>query len=104
AEVPVDSVVVHPGYSIGGRTPRVTGVNEPTRWKRIRDGVQAPIAQSKQEGAATVVRALIDPTIDSGDYWGPKLLTRGPAVRQRASATSLDPEVRERVWRKCEEL
>lgn len=104
AEVPVHSVVVHPGYSIGGRTPRVAGVNEPGRWKRIRDGVQAPIAQSKRDGAATIVRALIDPTIDSGEYWGPKHLTRGVAVRQRASATSLDLDVRERVWRKCEEL
>ena len=104
AEVPVDSVVAHPGYSIGGRTPRVTGVNEPSRWKRIRDGVQAPIAQSKQTGAETIVRALIDPTIQGGEYWGPKHMTRGAAVRQRPSATSLDPEVRARVWATCEEL
>ncbi|WP_232527915.1 SDR family NAD(P)-dependent oxidoreductase [Microbacterium suaedae] len=104
AGVPVRSVVAHPGYSIGGRTPHVAGVNEPSAWKRIRDGIQAPVAQSKQRGADTIVRALIDPEISSGEYWGPRLVTRGAAVRQRPSATSLDPEVRRRVWEKCEAL
>ncbi len=104
ARLPVQSVVAHPGYSIGGRTPRVTGVNEPGTVKRIRDLLQSPIAQGKDAGARTIVRALVDPSISSGEYWGPKYLTRGPAVRQRPSATSVDPEVRRRVWEACEEL
>lgn len=104
AGVPVQSVVAHPGYSIGGRTPLVTGVNEPSAWKRIRDGLQAPVAQSKERGADTIVRALIDPTISSGEYWGPRFVTHGAPVRQRPSSTSVDPEVRRRVWEKCEAL
>ncbi|WP_308291486.1 SDR family NAD(P)-dependent oxidoreductase [Microbacterium sp. G2-8] len=103
AELPVHSVIAHPGYSIGGRTPRVSGVNEPSRLKRLRDGLQ-PIAQSKEHGAWTVVRALVDPESQGGDYWGPKHLTRGVPVRQRASATSADPEVRRKVWEACERL
>ncbi|WP_245559130.1 SDR family NAD(P)-dependent oxidoreductase [Microbacterium indicum] len=104
AGIKVESVVAHPGYSIGGRTPRVQGVNEPSAWKRLRDGVQAPIAQGKQQGAASIVRALVDPGIRGGEYWGPRFATRGEPVPQRPSPTSADPEVRRRVWERCEEL
>ncbi|WP_166314847.1 SDR family NAD(P)-dependent oxidoreductase [Microbacterium excoecariae] len=104
AGVPVDSVVAHPGYSIGGRSPRVTGVNEPGLLKRLRDGLQAPIAQGKDTGADPIVRALLDPSIEGGEYWGPRLLTRGEPARQRPSATSSDPEVRARLWEACEHL
>lgn len=104
AGVPVASVVAHPGYSIGGRTPTVHGVNQPSRWKRMRDALQAPIAQSKEHGAWAPVRALIDPAVEGGDYIGPRFLTRGAPVRQTPSATSSDPEVRRRVWEECERL
>jgi NAD(P)-dependent dehydrogenase (short-subunit alcohol dehydrogenase family) len=104
ADVPVASVVAHPGYSIGGRTPTVHGVNQPSRWKRVRDALQAPIAQSKERGAWAPVRALIDPRVQGGEYWGPRFVTRGAPVRQTPSATSSDPEVRRRVWEECERL
>ena len=104
AEVPIESVVAHPGYSIGGRTPRVTGVNEPGAWKRVRDGLQAPIAQSKERGAASLVRALVDPSVSGGEYWGPRHVTRGDPARQRPSKTSSDPDVRRRIWETCERL
>jgi NAD(P)-dependent dehydrogenase (short-subunit alcohol dehydrogenase family) len=104
AGVPVESVVAHPGYSIGGRTVRIRGVNEPSLWKRMRDALQAPFSQSKEEGASSLVRALVDPSISGGEYLGPKHLTRGIPVRQRPSKTSADPEVRERIWEACEEL
>lgn len=104
AGVPVESVVAHPGYSIGGRTPRVQGVNEPSAWKRFKDGLQAPIAQSKERGAASLVRALVDPAITGGEYWGPRLITRGEPTRQQPSRTSSDPEVRQRIWETCERL
>ncbi|WOF23012.1 SDR family NAD(P)-dependent oxidoreductase [Microbacterium betulae] len=104
AGVPVESVLAHPGYSIGGRTPRVAGVNEPGAWKRVRDGLQAPIAQSKERGAASLVRALVDPSIAGGEYWGPRHVTRGDPTRQQPSKTSSDPEVRLRIWETCERL
>lgn len=104
AGVPVDSVLAHPGYSIGGRSPIVAGVNQPSAMKRFRDGLQAPFAQGKQRGAWAPVRALIDPNVSGGEYIGPKFGTRGVPVRVRPSATSRDPEVRQRVWERCEEL
>ncbi|MER7797166.1 SDR family NAD(P)-dependent oxidoreductase [Microbacterium sp. NPDC096154] len=103
AGVPVDSVVAHPGYSIGGRTPRVHGVNEPSRWKRVRDGLQ-PFAQSKERGAESLVRALVDPDVRGGEYWGPRFWTLGRPVRQRPSRRALDQDVRTRVWQECERL
>lgn len=103
ADVPIDSVVAHPGYAIGGRTVRVNGVNEPGRWKRLRDGLQ-PWAQSKERGAQALVRALVDPSVRGGDYWGPRFWTQGAPVRQRPSHWAADPEVRTRVWRECERL
>ena len=103
AEVPVESIVAHPGYAIGGRTETITGVNEPGRWKRWRDGLQAPIAQSKADGANAIVRALVDPDISGGEYWGPRLFS-GSTERQKPSATSLDPQLREELWQQCEEL
>lgn len=103
AGVPVDSVVAHPGYSIGGRTERVQGVNEPGRWKRLRDGIQ-PFAQSKRRGAASLVRALVDPDVRGGEYWGPRFWTQGRPVRQRPSRWVADQDVRTRVWEECERL
>jgi hypothetical protein len=103
AEVPVESVVAHPGYAIGGRTETITGVNEPSRWKRFRDGLQAPIATSKERGADAIVRALVDPGISGGEYWGPRMFGRG-TERQRPSATSVDPELRAELWERCEKL
>src|SRR6185312_10503613 len=41
----------HPGYSLSGRTPRIAGVNEPGRFKRVVDTLQAPFAQGKDHGA-----------------------------------------------------
>lgn len=102
--VPVESVLAHPGYSIGGRTPLVTGVNQPSRMKRLRDGLQAPVAQGKEAGAWAPVRALVDPAVEGGDYIGPRFGTRGLPVPVKASATSRDPEVRRHVWERCEEL
>jgi NAD(P)-dependent dehydrogenase (short-subunit alcohol dehydrogenase family) len=103
ADVPVDSVVAHPGYSIGGRTERVQGVNEPSRWKRLRDGMQ-PFAQGKRAGAASLVRALVDPDVHGGEYWGPRFWTQGRPVRQRPSRWAADQDVRTRVWEECERL
>ncbi|MGC5223488.1 SDR family NAD(P)-dependent oxidoreductase [Micromonospora sp. DT81.3] len=102
--IPVQSVVAHPGYSVSGRTAGIHGVNMPSRRARFLDNLQAPITQSKEYGAWSPVRALVDPRIAGGEYWGPSSLTRGAPRRQTASKTSLDPEVGTRVWADCERL
>ncbi|HYI50546.1 MAG TPA: SDR family NAD(P)-dependent oxidoreductase [Microbacterium sp.] len=103
AGVPVSSVVVHPGYSTSGRTPGVLGVNAPSKLTRFADNLQFAITQSKEHGAWTLVRALIDPGIQGGEFWGPRLVTRGEPRSGTASKISRDPEIAERLWKVCED-
>ncbi|MDU0326530.1 MULTISPECIES: SDR family NAD(P)-dependent oxidoreductase [Microbacterium] len=98
----VQSLVAHPGYSTSGRTRGVRGVNEPTRLSRFVDNLQAPITQSKEQGAWALVRALVDPLAEGGSMYGPAMVARGlprkatPARRTRASDLGAD------LWRACE--
>lgn len=104
ARVPVASVVAHPGYAIGGRTRTIEGVNDPSSWKRFTDGLQAPIARSKEIGAWSIVRALVDPEVESGQYWGPSLMVRGAPRASRAPRIVRDPEIATRLWEYCERV
>lgn len=98
AGIPVESVVAHPGYSTGGRTPGIVGVNEPSRAKRFADNLQAVAAQSKEHGAWPLVRALADPAIEGGEFWGPRSGSRGEPRRQTAAKVTRDPEIAARLW------
>ncbi|MEV7694838.1 SDR family NAD(P)-dependent oxidoreductase [Microbacterium sp. NPDC089189] len=102
AHVPVRSIVAHPGYATSGRTTGIRGVNEPSRMGRFADNLQAPITQSKQQGAWPLVRALVDPDAQGGQLWGPSMVVRGtPRLATPAKLTS-DPAVGERLWLMCE--
>ncbi|MCR2808463.1 MULTISPECIES: SDR family NAD(P)-dependent oxidoreductase [unclassified Microbacterium] len=103
AGVPVTSVVAHPGYSTSGRTPGIRGVNEPTRLGRFADNLQFVITQSKERGAWTLVRALVDPAIQGGEFWGPRFVTRGEPHRATASKITRDTAIAGRMWTFCEE-
>lgn len=108
ADIPVDSVLAHPGYSLSGRTAAVAGVNEVRKLKRFVDNLQTPFTQSKDDGAASQVRALVDPDVDGGDMVGPSRTFAGrPRIFLADKATSLTersrrPEVGEAVWSFCE--
>jgi NAD(P)-dependent dehydrogenase (short-subunit alcohol dehydrogenase family) len=103
ADVPVQSVVAHPGYSISGRTRGIREINEPSRAKRFVANLQAPITQSKDQGAWVLVRAVADPVVDGGELWGPSLITRGAPRRASAPSRLRDPELGERLWQECED-
>lgn len=103
AGVAVTSVVAHPGYSTSGLTPGIVGVNSPSKLTRFTDNLQGAISQSKEHGAWSLVRALIDPSIAGGEFWGPKTGSRGEPRRQTAAKITRDLEVAERLWRVCEE-
>lgn len=101
----VQSLVAHPGYSISGLTPTIAGVNEITPVKRVIDGLQLLVgAQNKEQGAWPTVRAAIDPDGAGGDYFGPRLLTRGAPTRQPATRTSRDRGIASRLWERAETL
>ncbi len=103
AGVPVASVVAHPGYATSGRTRGIRGINEPTRLTRFVDNLQAPIAQSKEVAAASLVRALVDPGVVGGEVWGPRFGARGVPARVSLGRGTRDAEIAARLWRACEE-
>jgi NAD(P)-dependent dehydrogenase (short-subunit alcohol dehydrogenase family) len=101
----VQSLVAQPGYSISGLTPGIRGVNEVGRQKRFLDTLQGFVgAQGKNAGAWPTVRALIDPDARGGQYYGPRLLTRGRPTVQRPTRTSLDRGVATRLFARTELL
>jgi len=102
SNVPIESVVAHPGYSIGGRTRGIAGVNAPSRLKRFTANLQAPIAQSKEHGAWTLVRALIDPAVEGGQFWGPSRQVTGMPRLATPARVTRDPELAARLWNYCE--
>jgi NAD(P)-dependent dehydrogenase (short-subunit alcohol dehydrogenase family) len=103
AKLPVASVVAHPGYSIGGRTPTVPGVHEPGRGDRFADALQAAWAQGKHRGAEIALHALTAPGVQSGQFWGPRFMARGEPSLQRPTRVSTDPVVGARFWTFAEE-
>lgn len=98
ADVPVRSIVAHPGYSIGGRSPGISGVNEPSRRKRFVDNLQAPIARSKQAGALPLVHALAGGGVESGSFWGPGATASAPPREAHAAKITRDLDVAARLW------
>lgn len=103
AGVAVSSVIAHPGYSTSGRTPGIVGVNSPSRLTRFADNLQLGITQSKEHGAWPLVRALVDPDIEGGEFWGPRSVVRGEPRRATASRITRDPEIAARLWQVCED-
>lgn len=101
----VRSLSAHPGYAISGRTPRVPGVNEPRRFKRFRDALQAPVAQGKDRGALPIVRAATDPAAFENDgpvYYGPRWMLKGDAERETPAAVTTRRDVAELIWAEAE--
>ncbi|MFV0372496.1 SDR family NAD(P)-dependent oxidoreductase [Microbacterium sp.] len=103
ANVPVDSVVAHPGYAISGRTRGVVGVNVPGRWKRFTDNLQAPVSQSKERGAWSLVRALVDPDVEGGQFWGPSRALSGLPRPATPARITRDLDLGARLWDFCQE-
>lgn len=102
ANVPISSVVAHPGYSVSGRTRGILGVNEPSRTSRFFGNLQAPITQSKEHGAWPLVRALVDPDAESGSFWGPARVVGGEPRRAEAAKITRDEDLAARLWNYCE--
>ncbi|MFU8946727.1 SDR family NAD(P)-dependent oxidoreductase [Mycetocola zhadangensis] len=96
------SLVAHPGYSISGRTRTVPGVNEPTRLGRFVDTLQTPFTQSKERGAAPIVRAAIDPAAEGGTFYGPKYLVKGESVVLKPARVTTDTRVAAAIWAEAE--
>ncbi len=103
ARIPVASVVAHPGYSTSGRTVGIVGVNEPSKGGRFADNLQAPITQSKEEGALPLVHALAGAGVESGTFWAPRFALHGTPRRATPARITRDPDIARRLWVVAEE-
>ena len=103
ASAGVSGVIAHPGYAIDGLSPERPGIVERSAGDRFYGASIALAAQGKNRGAASVVRALLDPTVVGGEFVGPEFLTRGRPVLQRPVLSSASPEFGAYLWAQSEQ-
>lgn len=87
---PVASVVTHPGVGVDARTPERPGIRDgSTPYQR---NPYTPWAQGKDAAAWPGVRALTDPGVRGGEYYGPAQGMRGIPVRLPMPARTAEPD------------
>ena len=73
------------------------------RGTRFADNLQAAITQSKEHGAWPLVRALVDPSVEGGEFWGPRTGRAASRDARRRAKITRDLEIAARLWRACED-
>ncbi|WP_052862814.1 SDR family NAD(P)-dependent oxidoreductase [Streptomyces niger] len=102
---PVLSVVAHPGGALDSLTPARPPVHERSVGDRLRGLPAGLLVQGKDAGAWPMVRAVLDPTVQGGQLWEPRVF----GLRGRPRPTSVrghyaDPEAATRLWEASCEL
>ena len=75
--------------------------------RSITNRLMAPLmvlGQSPENGALPMLRAATDPTAKGGEFYGPRLLQFGGAVREKPHRGARSVENAKRLWAKSEEL
>ena len=75
--------------------------------RSITNRLMAPLmilGQSPENGALPMLRAATDPTAKGGEFYGPRLLQFGGAVREKPNRGARSVENAKRLWAKSEEL
>ncbi|WP_030155404.1 SDR family NAD(P)-dependent oxidoreductase [Glycomyces sp. NRRL B-16210] len=103
AGLPIASVVTRPGVGVDAKTPQRPGIRDST--VAYRRNPYTPWAQGKDAAAWSGVRALADPDVVGGEFYGPKKVAGLPIRLTPSRHTSApSPEVAERIWTGLEEL
>ncbi|MCU1422054.1 MAG: family NAD(P)-dependent oxidoreductase [Microbacteriaceae bacterium] len=98
------ALVAHPGGGLDGVTPFRAGVNEPSRATRIGHSLQFAVGMGKDRAAWSAVRALVDPTVEGGQYWGPRWGAIGFPALGKPVASSHAPKFGASLWSRSEQL
>jgi NAD(P)-dependent dehydrogenase (short-subunit alcohol dehydrogenase family) len=94
----IRSLVAHPGFSLDAQAPRRGEVNALRGRVRLAQNVFRPMTQGKDRGAWSMVRALVDPTVQNGDYVGPRGGLKGRPALKTAVAQDRDPANGAALW------
>ena len=88
----------HPGTAVDFLSPPRAGlaVNQPDV-ARVLQASARLFAHGKHEGAFPVLTAAACPQAGNGDYWGPRLVTRGRPVRVRPHRATWDAAAADRL-------
>ncbi|MEV8564929.1 SDR family NAD(P)-dependent oxidoreductase [Streptomyces sp. NPDC051322] len=93
------SVVAHPGGALDSLTPSRPPVRVTTPGERLRALPAGLLVQGKDAGAWPVVRAVLDPDVQGGQLWGPRVFgLRGTPRREPVPSHMADPAVAARLW------
>ncbi|MEU9045593.1 MULTISPECIES: SDR family NAD(P)-dependent oxidoreductase [unclassified Kitasatospora] len=93
------SVVAHPGGALDSLTPSRPPVRMTTPGERLRGLPAGLLVQGKDAGAWPVVRAVLDPEVQGGQLWGPRVFgLRGTPRREPVPAHMADPAVAAGLW------
>lgn len=89
------SVAAHPGQT----------ATNPAGKRGLRALMDRLVGQGVARGAEPALPAATDPTVQSGDYYGPDGPgeLRGPATKVKPSRVALDPELAAALWRRSED-
>jgi len=103
AGLPITSVVTRPGVGVDAKTPQRPGIRDST--VPYRRNPYTPWAQGKDAAAWAGVRALADPDVVGGEFYGPRRIAGLPVRLSPSPHTSAPgPDVAERVWAGLEDL
>lgn len=73
-------------------------------WTNFVTRLGMPLMQSARMGALPCVRAGVDPTAKSGEFYGPNLMFRGAPRREKPSRHARNAEDARVLWERSEEL
>jgi NAD(P)-dependent dehydrogenase (short-subunit alcohol dehydrogenase family) len=100
AGAPTIAVAAHPGGSATDLGTEGGGLSN-----RVMRTFVPLIAQPAALGARPMLRALTDPAVRSGEFYGPRFVVRGAApVRETPSRAARDTAAAHRLWTLSEEL
>lgn len=93
------SVVAHPGGALDRLTPSRPPLHVTTPGERLRSLPAGLVLQGKDAGAWPVVRAVLDPDVQGGQLWGPRIFgLRGTPRNEPIPSHMTDPHTAARLW------
>ncbi|MGW0998759.1 SDR family NAD(P)-dependent oxidoreductase [Streptomyces sp. NPDC002520] len=102
---PIRSVIAHPGGALDGLTPSRPPLRTRDRMDLLKALPKLPLAQSKESAAWPAVRATLDPRIEGGELWGPRVLRSfGRPVREKVPAAWRDRHAVAELWEQSRRL